>query len=60
MGVSTTITKAQLKKVYRTLAKKYHPDKYHGQSDETIQRAEDKFQEILEAYEIIKKYKDFN
>ncbi len=60
LGVSPTITKAQLKKVYRTLAKKYHPDKYHGQSDETIQRAEDKFQEILEAYEIIKKYKDFN
>ena len=59
LGVSPTITKAQLKKVYRTLAKKYHPDKYHGQNDEIIQKAEDKFQEILEAYEIIKKYKNY-
>ncbi|MCD4792793.1 MAG: DnaJ domain-containing protein [Bacteroidales bacterium] len=59
LGVSPTITKAQLKKVYRTLAKKYHPDKYYGQSEEVIQKAEDKFQEILEAYEIILKYKKY-
>ena len=59
LGISPTVTKAQLKKVYRTLAKKYHPDKYYGQSDEIIQKAEDKFQEILEAYEIVLKYKKF-
>ena len=57
LGVSPSITKSQLKKVYRTLAKKYHPDKYYGQSEEVIQKAEDKFQEILEAYEIIKKHR---
>ncbi|MCD4792795.1 MAG: DnaJ domain-containing protein [Bacteroidales bacterium] len=60
LGVSPTVTKAQLKKVYRTLAKKYHPDKYHGQNEEVIQQAEDKFQEILEAYEIVLKYKIYN
>ncbi len=58
LGISPTVTKAQLKKVYRTLAKKYHPDKYHGQSEKIIQKAEDKFQEILEAYEIVKKFSD--
>jgi len=57
LGVSPSVTKAQLKKVYRTLAKKYHPDKFHGQSEEIIQKAEDKFQKILEAYEIVKEYK---
>ena len=57
LGVSPTVTKSQLKKIYRTLAKKYHPDKFHGQSEEVIQQAEDKFQEILEAYEIILEYK---
>ncbi|MCF6365713.1 MAG: DnaJ domain-containing protein [Bacteroidales bacterium] len=56
LGVTPSVTKSQLKKVYRTLAKKYHPDKFYGQSDEIIQKAEDKFQEILEAYQIIKKF----
>ena len=59
LGISPTITKAQLKKTYRKLAKKYHPDKYHGQSEEVIDKAEDKFQEITQAYEIIKKHKQF-
>jgi len=60
LGVSPSVTKAQLKKAYRTLAKKYHPDKFHGQSEEIIQKAEDKFQEILDAYEIIKIHKNLN
>ena len=59
LGILPTVTKAQLKKVYRTLAKKYHPDKYYGQSEELIEKAEDKFQEITHAYEIIIKYKKF-
>ena len=56
LGISPTVTKTQLKKVYRTLAKKYHPDKFFGQSEDVIEKAEDKFQEITKAYEIIKKY----
>ena len=59
LGVSPTVTKAQLKKAYRTLAKKHHPDKHLGQNAVEIQKAEDKFQEIKEAYDVIKKNKNY-
>lgn len=57
LGVSTAVTKKQLKKAYRNLAKKYHPDKYHGQSDKLIQEMEDKFLNIKEAYDLLSKRK---
>jgi hypothetical protein len=57
LGVTPNITKDQLKKIYRKLAKKYHPDKYHGQGQKIIDKAEEKFQKITEAYEIILKSK---
>ncbi len=59
LGVSPSVTKSQLKKAYRTLAKKYHPDKFYGQSDDIIQKAEEKFQEITEAYEIVLEFKNY-
>ena len=59
LGISPSVTKAHLKKVYRTLVKKYHPDKFYGQREAIIQKAEDKFQEITEAYEIILKFKKY-
>jgi DnaJ like chaperone protein len=55
LGVSPSVTKLQLKKAYRTLAKKYHPDKHIGKSEAEIQKIEEKFQEIKEAYDIILK-----
>lgn len=47
LGVSKTATQDEIKKAYRTLAKKYHPDinKEPG--------AEEKFKEINEAYETL-------
>jgi len=59
LGISPSATKAQLKKAYRTLAKKYHPDKHVGQNAVEIQKAEDKFQEVKEAYDVIRKSKKF-
>jgi len=59
LGISPSISKRELKKVYRTLAKKYHPDKFNNQSDKTIKEMEEKFQEITEAYEIVKRYKKY-
>ena len=49
LGVSKTASQDELKKAYRKLAMKYHPDKNSGDS-----QAEHKFKEINEAYEILK------
>ncbi len=48
LGISKTATKAEIKKAYRNLAKKYHPDKTNGNSV-----LEEKFKEISEAYEVL-------
>lgn len=49
LGVEKTATQDEIKKAYRTLAKKYHPDV----STEPKDVAEAKFKEISEAYEIL-------
>ncbi len=49
LGVSKTATSDEIKKAYRTLVKKYHPDV----STEPKDVAEAKFKEISEAYEVL-------
>lgn len=48
LGVKKTATEAELKKSYRDLAKKFHPDKNKGNKD-----AENRFKEISEAYAVL-------
>ncbi len=48
LGVTKTASQAEIKKAYRGLAKKYHPDKNKGDK-----AAEDKFKDISEAYEVL-------
>jgi len=48
LGVSKTSTKDEIKKAYRKLARKYHPD--HNPDDKT---AEEKFKEVQEANEVL-------
>ncbi len=48
LGVPKSATEAEIKKAYRTLAKKYHPD-VNKEPD-----AEEKFKEINEAYEVLR------
>lgn len=48
LGVSKNITTEELKKVYRKLAKKYHPDANVGNA-----KAEEMFKKISKAYEIL-------
>jgi molecular chaperone DnaJ len=48
LGVAKTATEDELKKAYRTLAKKYHPDANPGDKS-----AEEKFKEINEAYSVL-------
>ncbi len=48
LGVSENASEEEIKKAFRSLAKKYHPDRNKG--DKT---AEDRFKEISEAYETL-------
>ncbi len=60
LGVEKTTTPAEIKKAYRKLANKYHPDKAKGDK-----AAEEKFKDINEANEVLsdpvkrKKYDQF-
>ncbi|KJL22171.1 Curved DNA-binding protein [Microbacterium oxydans] len=48
LGVSKDVSDADLKKTYRKLARKYHPDSNQGDA-----KAEAKFKEISEAYSVL-------
>jgi len=48
LGVPKTAKAAEIKKAYRELARKYHPDTHKGDA-----KAEDRFKEITEAYNVL-------
>lgn len=48
LGVSRDATQDEIKKAYRTLAFKYHPDRNEGDA-----AAEEKFKEITAAYDVL-------
>ena len=53
LGVSRDATDDEIKKAYRALARKYHPDNYAGSDLADV--AEEKMKEINEAYDMIGK-----
>ena len=55
LGVDPNASDEEVKKAYREMAKKNHPDLVSNLGDEVRQAAEKKFQEINQAYETIKK-----
>ena len=48
LDVSRNASDAEIRKAYRNLAQKYHPDRNKGNK-----RAEEKFKEVLEAYQVL-------
>jgi len=48
LGIKKDVTSEDIKKAYRMLAIKHHPDKHQGEK-----AAEEKFKEISEAYEVL-------
>ncbi len=55
LGVDANATDEEVKKAYREMAKKNHPDLVSNLGEEVREAAEKKFQEINAAYESIKK-----
>jgi molecular chaperone DnaJ len=53
LGVEKNASEDEIKKKYRALAMKYHPDRWANGSDEEKADAEKKFKEIAEAYEVL-------
>lgn len=53
LGIKKDATEDEIKKSYRKLALKYHPDKWADKPQQEQKKAEDKFKEITEAYEVL-------
>lgn len=53
LGVEITASKSDIKKAFRELAKKYHPDKFANDSLEKQKEAKDIFTKINQAYETL-------
>jgi DnaJ like chaperone protein len=54
LNISPTATDEDVKKAYRKMAVKYHPDKVDYLGEEIKKAAENKFQQLNAAYEKIK------
>lgn len=55
LEIENTATDAELKAAYRTMAKKYHPDKVIHLGKEHQEGAEEKFRQVQAAYEQLQK-----
>ena len=55
LEIPSNATNEEIKKAYRKMAMKYHPDKVHNLGDEIKKTATEKFRSVNDAYETIKK-----
>jgi DnaJ like chaperone protein len=53
LEIQKTATDDEVKKAYRTMAKKYHPDKVITENEAIKRGAEEKFKQVQKAYEQI-------
>ena len=59
LEIDKSATDDEVKKAYRKMAKKYHPDKIMHLGEEHQKGAEEKFRQVQEAYEMIQKERGF-
>ena len=59
LEIERTATDAEVKKAYREMAKKYHPDKLQHMDEVYQKGAEEKFRKVQEAYEQLQKERGF-
>ncbi len=59
LEIDKTATVDEIKKAYRKMAKKYHPDKVMHLGKEHQKGAEEKFRQVQEAYEQLQKERGF-
>jgi DnaJ like chaperone protein len=55
LGVARGADESEIKKAYRKMAMKYHPDKVRGLGEQHEKSANEKFIKVQDAYEQIKK-----
>lgn len=60
LEISPDSSDEDIKKAYRSMAMKYHPDKVHNLGDEVKLKATEKFRSVNEAYEYLKKTRNIN
>lgn len=53
LGISKNASEDDIKKAYRKLSIKWHPDKWADKSEKEQKEAEEKFKEISEAYNVL-------
>ena len=54
LGLTPAATDVEVRKAYRALAKRYHPDRHNAANEEEKRNATVRFRDITEAYELIK------
>ena len=59
LNIDKSATDAEIKKAYRSMAKKYHPDKLQHLEEHLIKGGEEKFRAVQEAYDQLQKERGF-
>jgi DnaJ like chaperone protein len=59
LGIESSATDEEVKKAYRKMAISFHPDKVAAMGEEYQKGAKEKFQQIQDAYEAVKKRRGF-
>lgn len=60
LEIERVVTNDEVKKAYRKMAVKFHPDKVAALGDDVQKGAHEKFQQVQQAYENIKKERGFS